>query len=116
MLSAKNHENLTETSQIYWEKEKWYGTEYAIRKFSSDMLEVSSHVIINSVERSLEYSAGSHSRAAPPAPQPLYTEEFPGDPGWCFHGERDTSRNCVKGRDTFVRLQHSRLVYRRRIR
>jgi len=46
VLSAKNHENLVETSQIYWQKEKWYGTEYAVRRFSSDMLEVSSYVIV----------------------------------------------------------------------
>ena len=50
ILSAKNHEDLTETSQIDWQKEKWYGTEYAVQKFSSDILEVSSCVIMNSSE------------------------------------------------------------------
>jgi len=76
MLSAKDHENLVETSRIYWQKEKWYGTEYAVRKFSSDMLEVSSCVIIHGVERSLEHSAVSHPRVAPPTPQPLHTKKL----------------------------------------
>ena len=91
ILSAKSHENLMETNQIYWQKEKWYGTEYAIRKFSSDMLEVNSYIIINIAERSLEYSAGSYSRVAPPTPQPFRPKEFRGDPGWRFHGKPGTS-------------------------
>lgn len=39
LLSARGHENLLETSQLDWQKEKWYGTEYAVQKFDSDMLE-----------------------------------------------------------------------------
>ena len=47
-LSAKSHEGIIEASQIYWQKEKWYGTEYAVQKFTSDILEkVSSHVMID---------------------------------------------------------------------
>jgi len=38
-LSAKDHEILVETSQIDWQKERWYGTEYAVQKFGLDMLE-----------------------------------------------------------------------------
>lgn len=115
ILSAKNHETLAETSQIDWQREKWYGTEYAVRKFSSDMLEVGPFVLINSSKPSLEYSAGSHSRVAPPISKPLHTTEFRGDPGWRFHRKPGTSWSRVDGRDTFSRLQHSQLVYWRLI-
>lgn len=38
-LSARDHEALPRGSRIAWQKEKWYGTEYAVQKFSSDILE-----------------------------------------------------------------------------
>lgn len=65
-LSARNHENCIETNRIGWQKEKWYGTEYAVQKFSSDMLEkVSLRVTIDSMGRSLKFSASGYSRVAP---------------------------------------------------
>lgn len=91
-LSAKSHENLVEARGIVWQKEKWYGTEYAVRKFGSDILEeVSLRVITRSnADYSLKYSAGSHSGVAPASPQSLHTKEFQGDPGWCFQGKLHT--------------------------
>ncbi|KAF9651581.1 LuxS/MPP-like metallohydrolase [Thelephora ganbajun] len=38
-LSAKNHKSILEASQMDWQKEKWYGTEYSVQKFSPHMLE-----------------------------------------------------------------------------
>ena len=68
-LSAKNHENLVETSQIDWQKEKWYGTEYAVQRFSSDMLEkVGLRTTMADADRSLRYSAGGYSRIVPATP------------------------------------------------
>lgn len=76
-LCARNHENLAETSQIDWEKEKWYGTEYAVQKFSPDILEkVSPRKTIYNAGRSLECSAGGYSRVAPAALQSFHTKEF----------------------------------------
>ena len=68
-LSARDHENLVETNQIDWQKEKWYGTEYAVQKFSPDIFEeVGPYVIIGNTDLSLKYSAGSYSRATSAAP------------------------------------------------
>jgi len=97
VMSAKDHGNLAETSQIDWQKERWYGTEYAVQKFSSDILEkVSSCVMLDSAERSLKYLAGSHPRVAPPTSQSLHSKEFRGNPGWCFHGRSHTFGSRVK--------------------
>ena len=91
ILSAKDHQNLVDTSQINWQREKWYGTEYAVQQFSPDILgEVGSCVAIECADRSLEYSACSYSRIAPPTSQSLHPEEFRGDPGWRFHSKLDT--------------------------
>ena len=68
-LSSKNHENLVETSKVHWEKEKWYGTEYAVQTFDLDVLgKVSSHVTIGDTDHSLEHSADYYSRVTPTAP------------------------------------------------
>lgn len=37
-LSAKYHENLVEISKMDWQKEEWYGAEYAVQKFGPDIL------------------------------------------------------------------------------
>lgn len=68
-LSAKYHESLVETNKIDWQKEQWYGTEYAVQKFGKDLLEkVGSRVITGDVNRSPKRSAGSHSRVTPATP------------------------------------------------
>lgn len=53
-LCAKGHEALAENSQTVWQKEKWYGTEYAVQKFSPETLaEVRSHCDSTSYRRRL---------------------------------------------------------------
>jgi insulysin len=39
-LSAKDHDGLLERSQVVWQRERWYGTEFCVQKFGSEMLEV----------------------------------------------------------------------------
>lgn len=64
-LSAKHHENLEEINEIDWHQEKWYGTEYAVRKFSPDILEKVSSQVVGNADRSPKHSADSHSPAVP---------------------------------------------------
>ena len=64
-LSAKDHETLAENGEIGWQKEKWYGTEYAVQKFGSDILEkVYPRVIAAVFDNSFGYPATGHPRVA----------------------------------------------------
>lgn len=38
-LSAREYELPIERDKVTWQKEKWYGTEYAVQKFGPGMLE-----------------------------------------------------------------------------
>lgn len=68
-LSAKDHETFVGTNQIAWQKEKWYGTEYAVQKFGPDILEkVHFHAITATANGSSKYSARSHPRVASTTP------------------------------------------------
>jgi insulysin len=68
-LSARDHENLAGGSQITWQKEMWYGTEYTVQKFNSEILEeVHSRIATVIANDSTKYLAYSHSRVAPTTP------------------------------------------------
>lgn len=68
-LSAKDHTALAENSLIVWQKEKWYGTEYAVQKFGPGTLEkVCSRVLTVTTNGLFRYSASSHSRVASTTP------------------------------------------------
>lgn len=68
-LSAKDHETLAVSSGIVWQNEKWYGTEYAVQKFGTDILEeVRSRVITAVADDSFKHSARSYTRVASTTP------------------------------------------------
>jgi hypothetical protein len=95
-LSAKDHEALLESGQITWQKERWYGTEYAVQRFGSDILEkVCFHAITAISDSSFEYSAVGHPRVTPTTPKSIYTKEPRSDPGWRFHGKLYIPRACT---------------------
>lgn len=68
-LCARDHGTIVENNQISWQKERWYGTEYAVQKFGPDILEkVSSPLITTAADGSFKHSASSHPRVASATP------------------------------------------------
>lgn len=68
-LSAKDHEIIVETSQVAWQKEKWYGTEYAVQRFGPEMLEKVCSCIMTAITGgSSRYLASGHPQITSTTP------------------------------------------------